>query len=86
MKSLLVYLLVEIINYRFRRSDLSEHLISWFSSPDAKKLIYEKHFLKYVSQHPDWLWNLSIISKNPNLTMKFVENHRNISWDWDEIC
>ena len=45
----------------------------------------KKDQLIEIDQIPDEDWDWKEISKNSNLTMKFVEKHIGKSWDWNAI-
>lgn len=39
-----------------------------------------------VEDNPDFTWSIKGLSLNPNLQLKYVENHMNLPWDWDGIA
>ena len=38
-----------------------------------------------ISNHPDMPWDGWWISKNPNITMDFINKNLNLEWDWEMI-
>jgi hypothetical protein len=38
--------------------------------------------MEYVEAHPEKPWNWTLLSSNPNLTMKYVETHPKKPWNW----
>ena len=53
----------------------------------------EKILMSHVNAHPDWPWKRQFLSRNPNLTVKFIKENPSetitigtyLDWDWDRI-
>ena len=41
--------------------------------------------LDFIEAHPEYPWDWSGVSWNPNLTMDFIEAHPEYPWNWDVV-
>ena len=46
---------------------------------------YRNQLLLLLEKFPDNRWNWGCLATNPNLTIKFIEEHLNYKWNWHNI-
>ena len=40
---------------------------------------------KLLIKFPDKPWNWSLVSKNPNITIEFIDEYSDLPWDWQTV-
>ena len=41
--------------------------------------------MKFIESHPEYNWEWSRVSSNPNVTMEFIETHPEYPWNWQAV-